>query len=132
MCLFCEIATGEVKSYNIYEDEKTVAFLDIAPVNYGHILVIPKKHYKNIEEIIEEDLCAVIKTVKKVGRAMKDNFGAEGYSVMENNDPVAGQVVSHVHFHVIPRKDGDGLSLWPQGKYGDGEAEEVMEKFKIN
>jgi histidine triad (HIT) family protein len=129
-CIFCKIVNGELKSSKVYEDEHTLAFLDISPVNYGHTLVIPKKHYENLEAIPDAELCEVIRTVKKVGLAIKKGLGVEGYNVQLNNDPAAGQVVPHIHFHITPRTKGDGLSLWPQGRYADGEAEEAMEKIK--
>ena len=129
-CMFCKIIAGEIPSYKIYEDEDTLAFLDIAPVNYGHTLVVTKKHYANMEEISDDDLCKLIKAVKKVGKAIKEGMGAEGYNINENNDPVAGQIIPHIHFHVIPRKENDGLHLWPQGKYREGEAGKTAEKIK--
>jgi histidine triad (HIT) family protein len=130
-CIFCKIVAGEIPSYKVYEDENCLAFLDIAPVNYGHTLVVTKKHYANMEEIPENELCQLIKAVKKVGKALKDGLGAAGYNIGENNDPVAGQVVPHIHFHVMPRRADDGLRLWPQGKYEAGKAEETMDKLKM-
>jgi histidine triad (HIT) family protein len=130
-CIFCKIVAGEIPSYKVYEDENCLAFLDIAPVNYGHTLVVTKKHYANMEEIPENELCQLIKAVKKVGKALKDGLGAAGYNIGENNDPVAGQVVPHIHFHVMPRRVDDGLKLWPQGKYEAGKAEETMDKLKM-
>ncbi len=130
-CIFCKIIAGEIPCYKVYEDDDVLAFLDVAPVNYGHILVLPKKHFINMEDIPEQELCAVIKIVKKVGQAIKQGLSVPGYNVQVNNDPVAGQVVPHIHFHVIPRNEGDGLKLWPQGKYGNGEAEEVLNKVRI-
>lgn len=129
-CIFCKIVAGEIPSYKIYENEKTLAFLDIAPVNPGHVLVIPKKHYVNFEDIPEDELCEVVRAVKKVGQALKSGLGLSGYNVIENNDPIAGQIIPHLHFHIIPRVEGDGLRLWPQSKYGEGEAEEVLGKIK--
>ena len=73
-----------------------------------------------------------MRAVKKVGQSLKDNLGVAGYNVYENNDPIAGQVIPHIHFHVIPRYPGDGLELWPQGKYESGEAEKILNKIKIN
>ena len=131
-CIFCKIIAGEIPSYKVYEDDGALAFLDIAPVNYGHILVVPKKHFVNMEDIPEDELCKIIKAVKKIGKALKDGLGVIGYNVQVNNDPIAGQIVPHIHFHVIPRNEGDGLKLWPQGKYGECEAEEVLEKIKSN
>jgi histidine triad (HIT) family protein len=130
-CVFCKIVSGEIPSYKIYEDESALAFLDIMPVNPGHTLVIPKKHYENIEAIPEEELADLIKVVKKVGLALKNGFGAKGYNLTENNDPIAGQIIPHLHFHLIPRVEGDDLKLWPQGKYGEGEAETVALRLKV-
>ena len=130
-CIFCKIVSGIIPSYKVYEDEDTLAFLDIAPVNYGHTLVIPKKHYKNFEEIPEEELCKLMKTVKKVGLAVKEQLCALGYNACVNNDPIAGQIIPHIHFHIIPRAEGDGIKLWPQGKYGDGEIDEVLDQLQI-
>jgi len=130
-CIFCKIIKGEISSHKVYEDRHTLAFLDIMPTNPGHTLVVPKKHFSSLEEVDEETLCQMIKTVKKVGKALKSGLEAEGYNVMENNDAVAGQIIPHLHFHIIPRKKGDGLALWAQKKYTDGEeAEKISEKIK--
>ena len=129
MCVFCKIISGEFPSYKIYEDEKTLAFLDIDPVHAGHALVVPKAHYDNIEATPEAELSAVMATVKKVGALLKDKLGAPGYNINENNDPVAGQVVSHLHFHLIPRYADDGLELWPKQGYQAGEAAAVLKKL---
>ncbi len=131
-CIFCKIITGEIPSFKVYEDEYTLAFLDINPVNPGHTLVVPKKHLVNIEEADEETLCQLMKTVKKVGLSLKDNLGAAGYNLGVNNGPVAGQLVPHLHVHVIPRIANDGLEPWPPKKYQVGEAEAVLKKIKIN
>jgi histidine triad (HIT) family protein len=129
-CIFCKIASGEIPSYVIYEDNEVMALLDIAPVNYGHTLIIPKKHIANLENISEDDLNKIMNLVKKVGRAVKVGLKAEGYNVQLNNDPVAGQIIPHIHFHVIPREERDGLRLWPQGAYGEGKGRETMAKIK--
>ncbi len=129
-CIFCKIAKDEIPSYKVYEDNKTLAFLDIAPVNNGHILVIPKKHYKNIEDISEEELYTIIKTVKKIGKALKESLDILGYNVNINNDPIAGQIIPHIHFHIIPRYKKDGLKLWTQGKYKNKEAEKIQNKIQ--
>ena len=130
-CIFCKIIAGEIPSYKVYEDEHTLAILDINPVNPGHSLVLPKKHLKNIEEADEQILCRLMVTVKRVGLSLKNNLAAAGYNVLENNGPVAGQIVPHLHLHVTPRLSGDGLKLWPQQKYQKGQAEEVLSKIKI-
>lgn len=129
-CIFCKIVRADIPSYKVYEDDYTLAFLDIAPVSKGHTLVIPKKHYVNFEDIPEEELSAVIKTVKRVGRMLKENFGVVGYNMQVNNDSIAGQIIPHIHFHLIPREEGDGLELWPQGGYDPGEAGEIAKKIR--
>jgi histidine triad (HIT) family protein len=130
-CIFCKILAGQIPSYKIYEDQDVLAFLDIGPVNYGHSLVVPKEHYANLEEIPEAALHKLMSAVKIVGQAVKEKLGAEGYNVTLNNDPIAGQVIPHLHFHIIPRAEHDGLELWPQGKYADGEIEEAQGKLRI-
>lgn len=129
-CIFCKIVAGQIPSAKVYEDEKILAFLDIAPVHDGHVLVIPKRHYANLEAMPEDELCVLIKVVKKIGRGLKEGLQVAGYNVTENNDPVAGQIIGHLHFHIIPRKENDGLHLWPQGRYGEGEMQAIAEKIK--
>jgi len=130
MCIFCKIVAGEIPAYKIYEDEDSLAFLDINPVNPGHALVISKKHAANLEEIEASDLQKLIVVVKIVGRLLKEKLGYAGYNVNISNDPVAGQEVPHLHFHLVPRKAGDGLMLWPHAQYAEGEAEEILRKLK--
>ncbi|MBI2459617.1 MAG: HIT family protein [Parcubacteria group bacterium] len=130
-CLFCKIIAGQIPSYKVYEDESTLAFLDINPVNPGHTLVVPKKHFTNIEEADEPTVCQIIKIVKKIGLSFKKNLATPGYNLAVNNDPAAGQIVPHLHFHVMPRLLNDGLRPWPQKKYQANQAEEVLNKIKI-
>lgn len=130
MCIFCKIINNEIPAYKIYEDDYSLAFLDINPVNPGHALVISKKHAATLEEIEVVDLQRLIVVVKTVGRLLKEKLGYAGYNIIINNDPVAGQEVPHLHFQLIPRTDGDGLSSWPDSKYAEGEAEEILRKLK--
>ncbi len=130
MCIFCKIVAGEIPSYKIYEDDKTLAFLDIQPVSYGHTLVISKAHYANLEAIDETDLSALISSVKKVGALLKEKLKISGYNVIENNDPVAGQEIPHIHFHIIPRQAGDNLQPWPKIKYGPEDIKEIISKIQ--
>jgi histidine triad (HIT) family protein len=129
-CLFCKIAKGEIPAVKVYENDKVLAFLDIAPVNKGHTLVIPKKHATNIFDIDIEDLDAVSEAVRKIAPALKQALGAGGVNIQSNNGETAGQVVMHSHIHIIPRFPDDGLKLWPQGKYEEGEDQEVADKIK--
>ncbi len=130
MCIFCKIIANEIPSYKIYEDDYSLAFLDINPVNPGHALVISKKHAATMEEIEADDLQKLIVVVKTVGRLLKEKLGYAGYNVNISNDPVAGQEVPHLHFHLLPRVEGDGLMLWPHSQYAAGEAEEILRKLK--
>ncbi len=131
MCIFCQIIKGDIPAYKVYEDEHSLAFLDIKPVNPGHTLVIPKKHYSNLEEIPVSELEFLIRTVKKVGRLLKDKLGAPSYNIIENNDPIAGQEIPHLHFHLIPRYGNDRHRAWAQSEYQAGEAEEIIKKLHV-
>ncbi len=129
-CIFCKIVKKEIPANIVYENKTTLAFLDITPVNIGHSLVIPKKHYINIYETPEDILLDMMKTVKKISHAIKKGLSADGINVTMNNDPAAGQAVFHSHIHVIPRIANDGFGPW-HGKrlYQEGEKEVVVRKI---
>jgi len=130
-CIFCKIIAGKVPCTKIYENDKVFCFLDINPINKGHALVLPKKHYEFLEEIPEDILCELTKTIKKISSAVVKVVGAPAFNLSLNNGKEAGQFVPHTHFHIMPRFKNDGLKLdWPAGKYLDGEAESVAEKIK--
>ena len=129
-CIFCKIIRNELPSYKVYEDEKTVAFLDIRPVNAGHTLVVPKRHSHNIFDIAPGDWVAVAEVVRKLSIAIEKGVGADGVNIAMNNREHAGQVVDHPHVHIIPRFKGDGLKLMPQREYIQNEAEESAEKIR--
>jgi len=129
-CIFCKIVNGEIPASNVYEDEQTLAFLDIRPINIGHILVVPKVHYKNIYETPEEVMVAMMRTVHKLSKATKEGLNADGINVKMNNDPAAGQDVFHAHIHIIPRTKDDGLAPWiAKRPYEDGEKDLVIKKI---
>lgn len=127
-CIFCKIIKGKVPCDKLYEDQLVLVFLDISPMNPGHTLVIPKQHYETIMDIPDDTLHKVIDTVKKVAKNLvvtKDG----GVNVIQNNYSVAGQVVPHLHFHVIPRHSGDGHSFnWKGNNYASDEAKEEYRK----
>jgi len=130
-CIFCKIATGEIPSQKVYEDDMTFAFLDINPSNLGHTLVIPKKHFRNLFDMSEEYLCATAKAVQKVAIAVKNITGADALNTVSNNEKAAGQVVFHAHTHIVPRFENDDVFKKARHmKYKDGEIEEVAEKIK--
>jgi histidine triad (HIT) family protein len=129
-CVFCKIVEGTVPSTKIFEDDEVYAFLDIAPINPGHTLVVPKKHSKDITDISDEYLCNVIKKVKKIAVHIKDALDLEGFNISLNNGEIAGQTVPHTHFHIIPRHRNDNMKNWPHKDYRDGEAEKVAKKIR--
>ncbi len=106
-CIFCRIVKREIASKIVYENDYTLAFLDIFPISKGHTIVIPKNHYNNIEDIPERELIEVVKTVKLLAKVLHNKLNLEGYNVLQNNFKSAGQVVNHFHFHIIPRKIND-------------------------
>lgn len=131
-CIFCKIIAGDLPSHKVYEDDHVIAILDINPASHGHTLVLPKKHTANFEDTDEETLAKLMAVVKKVGLSIKENLPAESYNVCENNDPVAGQMIPHIHFHVVPRHQGDGIQMWAQSPYPEGKDVEVLNKIKLN
>lgn len=128
-CIFCRIVKGDVSCDKIYEDSKVLAFLDGNPASKGHTLVIPKKHSKYIKEVESEDLKDIIEVIKNISKALLE-FN-KGVNVIQNNGAVAGQVVNHVHFHVVPRNERDGIK-WdrPSLKFSKKENEEIAKKIK--
>ena len=131
-CIFCKIIAGDIPSYKVYENDKVLAFLDITPVNPGHTLVVSKEHYENLNDLPEELVSKIIQAIKKIAPAVVKAVGADGFNLNLNNGPAAGQIVNHVHFHIVPRKIGDGYELWSGKEYGEGEAQIILDKIKNN
>lgn len=131
-CIFCKIVAGEIPAHKVYEDDKVLAFLDITPVNPGHTLVIPKNHYDNFIDLPDVEAIEVIQRVKKIAQAVMRGTGVEGFNLNLNNGAVSGQVVPHVHWHIVPRFVGDGRELWYGNQYLEGEAQKIAEKIKDN
>ena len=104
--IFAKILRGELPSYKVYEDDKAVAFLDIMPRTPGHTLVLPKAPARNLLDVTPDDLAHVMKVAQKIARASMQVFGAQGVTVQQFNEGAGGQVVFHLHVHVIPRKSG--------------------------
>ena len=130
-CLFCKIVKGEIPSFKIYEDAYTYAFLDISNDGAGHTLVVPKHHAKSIADVSQEDLAHVMNTVQKVSNHLIENCGFDGVNVFNNCNESEGQVIMHLHFHILPRKDGDVIEKWHiDGKHGKT-LEEVYELVKM-
>lgn len=117
-CIFCKIAAGQLPSSIVYEDTDTVAFMDIGPVVKGHTLVIPRTHYDPITATPDSVLQKLIVVAKKIAQAQMDGLKADGVNISQANGTVAGQIIPHIHFHVIPRFANDRHSWnWIPKKY---------------
>ncbi len=131
-CIFCKIIQGEIPATKVYEDEKVLAFMDINPLNDGHTLIVPKRHAETIFEIDPQDLIATIKVAQKLAIAIKKALDSDGMIVVQLNNKAAGQMVPHLHIHLIPRWENDGLQIgkW-EIKPGDMEKiKDIAEKIK--
>jgi histidine triad (HIT) family protein len=113
-CVFCRIVAGQIPATVVFEDEHTLAFMDIGQVNPGHVLVAVKKHAENLYALDDAQAGAVLRAAAKIARAIRDAFKPEGLSVYQANGKAAGQTVFHYHVHLVPRYAGDGMELtWP-------------------
>jgi len=125
-CVFCKIVAGQIPCFKLHEDADTLAFLDINPVNPGHALVIPKAHAANLMESEEADLAAVMRSVRRVARAVERAVAPHGINLLQANGEGALQSVFHFHMHVIPRVKGDDLQMNWALKAGDRAALAAM------
>ncbi len=130
-CIFCKIVNGELPSHTLYEDEKTIAFLDINPINPGHTIVIPKKHAPDVFEIEDSEWDAVMRTVRTLSHAIEHSLHPVGVNLAMNNRSGAGQVVFHAHVHVIPRFANDGHEQWHGKPYAEGGAAQAAELIRV-
>ncbi len=129
-CIFCKIINGDLPTEKIYEDKDVLAFLTIGPNTKGHTIVVPKKHSKDLTEADDEDLHKVIEAIKMIAPKIVKAMGADGFNLGANNGSVAGQVIFHTHFHIIPRFSDDGLRHWHSFDYKEGEAKKIGEKIR--
>lgn len=112
MCIFCRIASGELPASVVYEDEKTIAFLDIQPINPGHVLVVPKAHAESLVELSPEDAAQTMRVGQLLDKALRaSELHCEGVNLLIADGKAAGQDVGHVHLHVFPRFEEDGFNL---------------------
>lgn len=129
-CLFCKIVRKEIPAAVVHENDRVIVFLDIKPVNPGHLLVVPKQHFADYASTSEEALREMAVAAKRMGQAVMQALGAPGFNLGVNNGRLAGQLVDHVHLHVMPRFENDGYELWHGRAYGEGEMETVAEKLR--
>ena len=110
-CIFCKILEGAIPSFKLYEDDNTFAFMDINPLHDGHALVIPKEHHTNIFETPTEVLTTLMATTQRIAKAVQNSIAPDGINILQANGHGAAQSVFHIHFHVLPRKNGDDAKL---------------------
>lgn len=130
-CVFCKIINGEIETNKIYEDDYVLAFLDIAKDVDGHTLVIPKKHFRNMLDCDEVTLLELIRAIKKIMNHYKSK-GYDGFNLICSNEPSAEQSVFHLHFHIYPRKEDDGMRVFPKLDNANHTLSEMCEYLKLN
>ena len=128
--VFAKILRGEIPSTRVYEDEKTLAFMDVMPQADGHTLVIPKEEAEDIFALSQEGAAALLATTRKVAKAVKTGIGAPGIMIAQLNGTAAGQTVFHVHFHIIPRSAGADLRLHAREMEASEKIRAFAEKIK--
>jgi histidine triad (HIT) family protein len=129
-CIFCRIVAGQLPAARVLETPEVLAFLDIAPVNYGHTLIIPKRHYQTFLDLPDELWKEMGQVSRRVAQALRTTLFAQGFNLGMNNFEAAGQVVFHAHLHVIPRYHRDGLHLFPQENYRPGDMEKTATQLR--
>ena len=129
-CPFCKMVAGQIPITKVYENDDILVFLDIGPISDGHTLIIPKQHFEQLHECPPELLAKVASYLGKIARAVSSAMNSDGYNVLCNNGRAAGQVINHLHFHIIPRITGDGVfNRWPSYKYAEGKIEEIANQI---
>ncbi len=132
-CIFCKIIAGEIPCVKLYEDELTMAFMDINPGNEGHALVIPKEHWEDVHAIPSDLIGSTVKTVKKIATAVEETLNPDGINLVQANGKGAAQSVFHFHMHILPRRMDDELKMNWGLRAGDMDAiKEVCERIKKN
>ncbi|HLF92640.1 MAG TPA: HIT family protein [Planctomycetota bacterium] len=131
-CIFCKILKGEIAAQKVYEDEKSVAILDINPVAPGHALVMPRGHFETFSDLPPDVLSALSQAAQAVARGVMKATGSPGFNLLMNNHRCSGQAIAHAHYHVIPRKPDDGVKYnWPAKAYPQpGDSEKVAGEIR--
>lgn len=130
-CIFCKIVAGTVPAAKVFEDEHIIAFLDIGPLAEGHLLVVPREHHTQIVDLPSGLAAAMAAQLPRLASAVLAVTGAAGLNILQNNGRAAGQVVDHIHVHLIPRRVGDGLGFrWNAGTYPADRADELARQLR--
>ncbi len=129
-CLFCDILDGKKDGHFLYEDDSHVAFLDKYPIDVGHSLVIPRKHYEKITDMTTDDVGTIFALVPKIAKAILDATNADAFSIGQNNGRAAKQIVPHVHIHIIPRYNDKGTVWTKRQIVNDDELSKLAKKIR--
>ncbi len=130
-CIFCKIVQGQIPCAKVYEDELTLAFMDIGQASEGHVLVASKRHAANLLELTAEEAGAVMQTAQRIAAAAAQTFEPEGITLFQANGAAGGQTVFHFHLHVLPRRTGDGLSIaWQRNEPGMQTLNDYAERLR--
>lgn len=130
-CIFCKIANGEIPAATIYENSDFRVILDVAPANRGHALIIPKEHFKDIFDIDALTAGKLFSLATEVARAMKGVLHCDGMNIVQNNGVIAGQTVFHFHLHLIPRYEGDCVTVgWKPSESNPEELQELAKELR--
>ena len=131
-CVFCRIVSGEIPCMKVYEDERTLAFMDVAGDVDGHMLIIPKAHCTSVLDCDARSLAAVMQTVARVSRHLTQRCGYDGVNLLNASGESAGQSVPHLHIHIIPRRRGDGIDAWPAFAGAGQDIRAVYEQVRMD
>ena len=130
-CIFCRLVAGDIPSARVFEDELTLAFMDLGQVNPGHVLVASKRHAATLFELTGDEAAALMRTAQRIALAVRAVFDPDGVMLLQANGAVAGQTVGHVHLHVVPRHAGDGIDFtWPRKEPGPAALEDYAQRLR--
>lgn len=130
-CTFCQIIARRTNAEILYENNDALCILDINPIHYGHALVIPKRHCRDLTELPPESFAGLMQALQTIAKALKNSLGLEGFNVFSNNGRIAGQSVFHFHFHVTPRYANDNIKfILELKKYRNGEMAEYARRIR--
>ncbi len=130
-CIFCKLVRNEIPSKKIYDDKDVMAFLDINPASIGHSMIIPKKHFANLHEIDDHTLGKVMGVAKIIAERAMKRLAAQGVNILQSNGRHAGQIIDHMHVHVIPRYDNDNIMLrFPRAQLSEEDMKKIQDKMK--
>ena len=129
-CIFCDILDGKRDAHVVYEDKDHIAFLDIYPIDEGHTLVIPKKHYERITDMDSDDVGKIFSLIPKITKAILLGAGADAFSLAQNNGKAAKQIIPHVHVHIIPRYNNKGTEWTKRQIPSSDELSKLAQKIK--